>query len=677
MTRAGWSMAQRSADPRAAMSENGVDSIGKVGEGQGRRLASNAVSTQMPAAQDKQKMTRYARELAALSATYQRACEWDVSSLARLVSGLATQPLRVVGSGGSYSIAAFCARLHTWSVGQPAHPATPLDVVRTPFVHGAGVLCLTASGRNKDICAAFEASALAETKPTSAFCLAEGSPIKALAVQYGFTDIVETALDIESDGFLAVNSLLASCVLLARAYRIASGAESELPGTFDDLMAHTSVSEDFDAEMREALSRNAVSVLYSPAVAAAATDLESRFVEGALGNLHIADWRNFGHGRHHWLAKRGTETGVVALIAESDASLARRTLATIPDGVRRAAIRFTGDEDVQAIAALVSALKIAGVAGELVGIDPGRPGVPEFGRKLYGLGPRVSRPSISEIAVARKARVAPELETVFRSEREAVLAQIGDARACGVVLDYDGTLCDRRRRFDPLDDAIAAALRAILDAGAIVGIATGRGRSAGTELERVLPRDTWARVLIGYYNGAVIHPLGSAPTDTDADETGTKIAERLKKWFPRASVEARRWQVSAEGFRHGRLPAIAHTASRLLAEEGLPAYVVCSSHSIDVLLTERRKCAVVDAVKAAAGKGNEAQVIRVGDRGLWPGNDFDLLDDVMGLSVDEVSRDPGHCWNFAPPGVSGPQTTIHYLQRISPARGGGLRLDVE
>lgn len=631
----------------------------------------------MPAAQTQTKTTRYARELAALAATYERASAWDVAPLARLAGTLSTQPLRVVGSGGSYSIAAFCARLHTWSVGQAAHAATPLDIVRAPFVHGAGTLCLTASGRNKDICAAFEASVLAETKPTGAFCLAENSPIEALARQYGFSDIVEAALDIESDGFLAVNSLLASCVLLARAYRLASGASGELPASFDALMAHISTDDDHDAALRETLSRATVSVLYSPAVSAAATDLESRFVEGALGNLHIADWRNFGHGRHHWLAKRGAETGVLAFIGESDTSLARRTLATIPEDVRRVALRFSGAEDVQAICALVSALTIAGVAGELAGIDPGRPGVPEFGRKLYGLGPRVSRPSTADISIARKARVAPELEASFRAGRSDVFEMITRAEACGVVLDYDGTLCDRRKRFEPLDEEIAAGLRAVLDAGAIIGIATGRGRSAGTELERALPREFWARVLIGYYNGAVVHPLGEAPIGTDADDVGATIAARLAEWFPSAKIEARLWQVSAEGFRHGRLPAIAHTASRLLAAEGLPAYVVCSSHSIDVLLTDKRKCAVVDAVRAAARADGDARVIRIGDRGLWPGNDFDLLDDGLGLSVDEVSRNPSHCWNFAPAGMAGPQATLHYLQRIYGNGRGGLRLNLD
>ena len=85
------------------------------------------------------------------------------------------------------------------------------------------------------------------------------------------------------------------------------------------------------------------------------------------------------------------------------------------------------------------------------------------------------------------------------------------AVACGVVLDYDGTLCDRRRRFDPLDDGIASDLNALAATGTVIGIATGRGQSASAALQSIFPRDVWPRVLVGYYNGAVIVPLGVAP----------------------------------------------------------------------------------------------------------------------------------------------------------------------
>jgi len=84
----------------------------------------------------------------------------------------------------------------------------------------------------------------------------------------------------------------------------------------------------------------------------------------------------------------------------------------------------------------------------------------------------------------------------------------------------------------------------------------------------------------------------------------------------------------------------------------------------------------VDAVRVAAGDSN-GRVIRIGDRGMWPGNDFDLLSDRLGLSVDEVSRDPDHCWNLSPAGVLGPQATLHYLKRLVGCGGGLLRLDVD
>ena len=496
--------------------------------------------------------------------------------------------LRVTGSGGSYSLAAFCARLHALATGQPAIAATPLEVVQTPYLNGTGLLCLSASGRNKDIRAAFEASALAETKPTAALCLVRNSPIKGLRDRYRFTDLVEAALPIAPDGFLAVNSLL-PCVCFWRApIGLRCGASAPFRRDFADLMAHSDAGEIFDRDVRRVLKRNTVSLLYSPALGAAATDLESRFVEGALGNLHAADWRKFGHGRHHWLAKRAKETGILALVSEGDTALARRTLATLPEDIPLAVVSFKGEADVQAICALTVGLQIAGVAGSLVGIDPGRPGVPEFGRKLFSLGPRLARTTAGQMAVARKLRVAPEIEVVLRKSYSAVTEQVATAQSCGIVLDYDGTLSDRRSRFDPLDPAVAKSLKKVAATGTIIGIATGRGRSAGAALQEILPADTWPRILMGYYNGAVIVPLGEDPSADTGDYTcANAVGERLQVWFPQATVEVRSCQVSVSGFRYGQLSMIAHTASRLLAAEHLPSYVVCSSHSIDVLVTPR------------------------------------------------------------------------------------------
>jgi hypothetical protein len=49
---------------------------------------------------------RYSKELAALSVTYQTAKAWDVTPLARPLERALNRPMAVIGSGGSFSVAA-------------------------------------------------------------------------------------------------------------------------------------------------------------------------------------------------------------------------------------------------------------------------------------------------------------------------------------------------------------------------------------------------------------------------------------------------------------------------------------------------------------------------------------------------------------------------------------------
>src|SRR5476651_652935 len=54
-------------------------------------------------------------------------------------------------------------------------------------------------------------------------------------------------------------------------------------------------------------------VLHGPSTLPAAVDVESKFTEAALGSVQVADFRHFAHGRHHWIAKRGRESAVLAI----------------------------------------------------------------------------------------------------------------------------------------------------------------------------------------------------------------------------------------------------------------------------------------------------------------------------------------------------------------------------
>ena len=69
----------------------------------------------------------------------------------------------------------------------------------------------------------------------------------------------------------------------------------------------------------------------------------------------------------------------------------------------------------------------------------------------------------------------------------------------------------------------------------------------------------------------------------------------------------------------------------------MKAMVNFSSHSIDITFGGISKTAVVRAIRACVGAEDDAPVLRMGDKGRWPGNDSELLNDPFGLSVDEVS----------------------------------------
>src|SRR5262249_33714830 len=131
--------------------------------------------------------------------------------------------------------------------------------------------------------------------------------------------------------------------------------------------------------------RQTIIVLYGTAGHPAALDLESKFTEAALGSIQMADYRNFAHGRHHWLAKRGGTTAVLALVTADDRAIANKMLRLIPADIPVARLDIPGRGFHTSVTALAMALYIVGLAGEACGIDPGRPGVPLFGRRMYNL----------------------------------------------------------------------------------------------------------------------------------------------------------------------------------------------------------------------------------------------------------------------------------------------------
>src|SRR5665213_719534 len=330
----------------------------------------------------------YATELRELDATYAWAMSASVSELARTVAESARRPLITVGSGGSLTSAHIAAFLHIRFTGQPAQTLTPYELITTPQrLDGTAVLICSAGGSNPDVISA--ADLVVRRAPGMLFAVTtrRGSSLEEHLKASSWPRCYAFDTPTPKDGFLATNSLLATIVLLVRAYETGAGATSCLPQTLDALLHPDLDRRAFIAGFREQttplIDRNTLIVLHGAATKPAAMDVESRFTEAALANVQPADYRNFAHGRHHWLARHASSSAVLAFSENGD-DIARRTLALLPTSIPCWQISVeVGPRG--ALAAVCHSLLLADIAGTAKAIDPGRPHVPMFGRKLYHL----------------------------------------------------------------------------------------------------------------------------------------------------------------------------------------------------------------------------------------------------------------------------------------------------
>ena len=91
--------------------------------------------------------------------------------------------------------------------------------------------------------------------------------------------------------------------------------------------------------------------------------------------------------------------------------------------------------------------------------------------------------------------------------------------------------------------------------------------------------------------------------------------------------------------------------------------ILSSGHSVDILDEGVSKINLINRIKELASE-KTGELLCIGDRGRWPGNDCELLAQPYSLSVDQVSYDPHSCWNLAPAGCSGTQATLYYLRHL-------------
>jgi HAD superfamily hydrolase (TIGR01484 family) len=625
-------------------------------------------------------------ELDHLAQTYSWSASAKLQNLPSFVSASLDRPLIALGSGGSLTAAMFACLLHQ-EAGLTSQCTTPLELVNSRLsLREYSVLLISARGRNYDAIQSLRTVLYREPSELLVLCASRNSPLAKLARNYSYARVDEYGMEFGRDGFLAVNSLLAFVVFLSRSYDFALSKPVPLPSTLDEMMRHTKTRREIHDEFtnsRTLTNRKTFIILYGKWGKPAAIDLESKFSEAALDNVMLADFRNFAHGRHNWLAKRPNDSIVLTLETPADTDLSRRTLRLLPRSVPIFRLSSSYDNPRGSINLIVQGMYAVEALGRLRGIDPGKPGVPEFGQRIYNLrlrsntGNKSSLRDLRLAAIERKMRLSDQFfvrysQAFWLEAAQLFVHRLELANFAAVVFDYDGTLCDPARRFGDLSDSITGQLARLIDHGIAVGIATGRGKSVGDALRKKIRKDQWDEITIGYYNGSVIGPLSDKSLPSKAEPLNpvlAKFVSMLKKYYYTAKlkIEPRPMQVTFEPIEPTTQNQIFPTLNELAQTDSFKDLrVVRSSHSIDVLAPGVSKLNLVRHLQAMVkNRLGGSSILCIGDSGSWPGNDYDMLSGDYSLSVNSVSSSPVSCWNLSPRGIRGEEATLAYLRALS------------
>lgn len=615
---------------------------------------------------------RFIDELQQLSATMQWAAEQDVALLRRAVQLYGDRGLLAVGSGGSFTAATYAADQHFRAYGHPSQAITPLEVFQVPAsaaANAAGLL-LSAEGKNHDILAAAKQLRL-RACPTIGLTLRSTSPLVKLSDETGAASLVTYDMPWGKDGYLATNSLIATLVLLWRAYASDAVVASELP-----LLVNWYLQFDHRIEQAGDMKRSGRALILHGAVGRiGAIDLESKLTEGALAFGQVCNFRQFAHGRHLQLSQLSEPVTVVSFSTGGD-PLAAETIQLLPTEVGPVldvALPRISDAGAEIAGVLAAMVITRAWAGEH--IDPGQPDVPQFGRDLHALDVSTLAPHTlpSSPAMLRK-QVSGDPPEVLIEHARSYIKRLQAARLHLLVCDFDGTFCDTVKRFEGIDSGIAPELTRLARSGVHLAFATGRGMKLRAVLQNKLPADVWPMVTMGCYSGSFIFSLAdkhaAAPP---ADPRLTELAQWLLKTRALSTQVdpcADAGQLSLRGVSGSDRVRLIAAINEWVAQQGHEGWRAFSSgHSVDVVTEKAGKLLVVQDVCHRLGLNSLTQVLRVGDGGDFGGNDYELLSEGLALSVDAVPPGVEQCWNLLPRMLSGVRGTEYYLQHLESTDG--------
>jgi hypothetical protein len=603
-------------------------------------------------------MTNYDEELAGLPVAVDAAVKaLDECELRHIRSVTMSQPLYAVASGGAAPAAVLAAELHRNHRDSAAESMSPLRLVeRLPKLAPGVVMLFSARGKHPDTSFATKAALQAGH---SVILLTQRSVNEIDRVYLSPSVLVVTLPSPHgSDGFLATQSVAIMATVMLSIY----GTEIIPPAA------------DFIKTPQRMHLRSRLLVVADNIGSAAAADIEARFHELGLADVQITDLRSLAHGRHVGLERHRERTSVLFLTSPKSIDLTARTIGVLPEGLDVIQLTTQQTGELGALDLLLQVMHLPVIPASEQRVEPARPKVPLFGRKLYHLNFKRSLAPYFPSPVARKLRSAgltnssvalDHYQTAFHTWRETVAS----ANFKGLVLDYDGTCVGTKERLDLPLAQVQSALLQKLDEGMLIGFASGRGSSLRESLRSWIPESYWPQVRLGLHNGSEDLALGDALAGTDDFESWVhQITERLDGYISSQilSVRTNAVQVSFESTVMGVASIRALVQSAVARKPQLGVHVQSSGHSVDVVGAHVGKDVFLESFQNRVA----GDVLAVGDQGDINGNDFAMLAATkFSVSVDACSPDPTRCWNIAPAELKGPVGLLSVLTSIKTVRG--------
>jgi hydroxymethylpyrimidine pyrophosphatase-like HAD family hydrolase len=623
----------------------------------------------------------FERELEFLPKTLEWANTLELAKLSGLFDTF-SDPIYVVGSGGSFSACVFAADLLT-SQGHIAKALTPLELFNSSStLRKVNIIFISSSGKNTDILFAFKKAIEHEPKSITNICMKKNTKLSTLASRYSSTSSFEFEPKSGRDGFLATNTLLAYFVIL---YRVILRRDLTI-----DLFRNDSL--EIKAFLKRVKRTTTFIVLYGSYNRAVAVDIESKLSEAGLAPSLVSDFRQFAHGRHQWLDKK-PDSAIIALTSEEDRLLCEKTLALLPEGIPKLQLDAKFSRFEGAIELLNTAMEFVRFLGLKMDIDPGRPGVPDYGSKLYHLKYErlISRPALTnlELAILRKAKVnhiedlSPDSYQDYKQHYFAYIQKLTTQKYGSLVLDYDGTLCSPFNRFENVCSEVKKALIDFVKRGFVLGVISGRGKSLRIALENIFDNDEslMANVVVGYYNGSDIGMLTQNHLPDKQSELHPSIKLVKEKLFDIGiNMDSSPNQLTLSARNTVEWSRVKEALLNELMLLNLDDIVLVeSSHSIDLVVRSVvSKNNILEHVRILCRKkGISENMLCIGDRGQWPGNDYELLSNEYSISVGEVSSNKNTCWNLNPPGLRDEKAIISLFERFQYKRKTSYLLNYE